>query len=170
MPNIGTTRVEDIMVTNLISVEEIDSIEKVAKVFREHDINAAPVTNKLGKCVGIITSHDIVEYESVRKAMHAELSHGSAYDIAHYSSGMDIRMPGVYFDEASFHMTKTFRTASVDDPLSRVAKDMCARHIHHVLVLDESEKAIGMLSSLDILGFVTGEPVCRSASYPSSMR
>lgn len=166
MASIGTTRVEEVMVTKLVTIKESDLMESVASSFTENDINAAPVVNKSGKCVGIITSHDLVEYEAVRKAMHAELSHGSAYDVAHYGSGMGIDYPGLHFDEAGFHMTKTLQTAAIDDPLSRVARNMCARHIHHVLVLDDSEKPIGMLSSLDILGFVIGEPVCRSATCP----
>ena len=154
------------MVTDLISVKETDSMEHVAKVFKEDDINAAPVTNELGTCVGIITSHDLVEYESVRKAIQTEMNRGLVYDIAHYGSGMDIKLPGLHFDEASSHMTKTFQTASVDDSLALVARNMCARHIHHVLILDESERAIGLLSSLDILAFATGEPVYRSVTHP----
>jgi len=164
MPSIGTTRVEDVMISDLVNVKDTDTMEQVAGIFSENDINAAPVINKSGTCVGIITSHDLVEYDSVRKAMQNEASHGSAYDLAHYGTGMEIRAPGMHFDEAGFHMTKTLQTATVDTPLSQVAKNMCAQHIHHVLVLDEAKKPIGMLSSLDILGFVIGEPVCRSAS------
>jgi signal-transduction protein with cAMP-binding, CBS, and nucleotidyltransferase domain len=61
-------------------------------------------------------------------------------------------------------MTKQIEPASVDDPLSHVARLMCSKHRHHVLVLDEDKKPIGMLSSLDLLGFVIGEPVCRTAN------
>ena len=156
------------MVTNLISVKETDLMEHVAKVFKENDVNAAPVTDKFDKCVGIVTSHDLVEYESVRKSMQNEVNHGSIFDIAHYGSDLDLRMPGLHFEEAGFHMTKAIHHVSIDTPLSRVAKDMCAHHIHHALVLNEAKKAIGMLSSLDILGFITGEPVCRSASCSHS--
>ena len=101
--------------------------------------------------------------------MQSELNHGSSYDLAHYGNGVDVRLPGLHFHEVGFHMTKTIRTASVEQPLSMVAKGMCAHHIHHVLVLDETEKPIGMLSSLDILGFVIGEPVCRTSQCPTEI-
>jgi CBS domain-containing protein len=152
------------MVTTLITVQETDKMEEIAQVFKEKDIHAAPVLNKLGKCVGIITSHDLVEYESVRRAMQKELNHGNGFDLAHYGSGVNFRWPGLCFGEVGFHMTKQIEPASVDDPLSRVARVMCSKHRHHVLILDEEGKPIGMLSSLDLLGFVIGEPVCRSSS------
>ena len=164
MGSIGTTRVEDVMVTAVETVTETEKMEAAAKLFKDRDIHAAPVVNDAGACVGIITSHDIVEYESVRKGIENELSHGSAYDMAHYGAGVKFRLPGQYFDEVGFHMTKTMQTARVDDSVSYVAREMCAKHIHHVLVLDEKNVPIGMLSSLDILGFVTGQPVCRTAN------
>lgn len=164
MTSIGTTRVEDVMITALITVQETDKVEDVAKLFKDQDIHAAPVLNKQGKCVGIITGHDIVEYESVRQAMQNEISRGKAYDMAHYGSGIDPRWPGLHFAEVGYHMSKQIEPAKADDSLSRVAKMMCAKHRHHVLVMDNDGKPIGMLSSLDLLGFVTGEPVCRTAA------
>ena len=152
------------MVTALITVLETDKMEEVAQVFKEHNIHAAPVLDKLDRCVGVITSHDVVEYESVRQAIQVELSCGKGFNLARYGSGMDIRWPLHHFEEAGFHMTKEIEPARIDDPLDHVAKAMCAKHRHHVLVLDEGGKLIGMLSSLDLLGFVTGEPVCRTPS------
>jgi len=162
MNSIGTTRVEEVMITTILVVNETDKMEDVATLFKTKDINAAPVVDSKGSCIGIVTSHDLVEYESVRKAMQNELNHGMNYNMAHYGDGAEFRLPGQFFDEVGFHMTKALETASPQDPLSRVAKKMCSKHIHHVLVLDETKKLLGMLSSLDVLGFVIGEPVCRS--------
>lgn len=163
MGSIGTTRVEEVMITSILTVDEMDKMEEVATLFKEKDINAAPVLDKSSKCVGIVTSHDLAEYESIRKVMQNELVHGKTYNMAHYGAGAEFRLPGQYFDEVGFHMTKVLETANPQDPLSRVAKQMCAKHIHHVLVLDENKKLLGLLSSLDVLGFVIGEPVGRSA-------
>ncbi len=164
MKAIGTTRVEEVMTTVLITVLETDAMEVVATIFNEQDIHAAPVVDRSGKCVGIITSHDMVEYETVRQKFENELIHGTAYNLANYKSDVDMRWPGLNFDEVAFHMTKAIEPAAINDPLSRVARTMCATHRHHALVLDENGKPIGMISSLDLLGFVIGEPVCRTAT------
>ncbi|MFK7769157.1 MAG: HPP family protein [Mariniblastus sp.] len=164
MKSIGTTRVEDVMVTTLVTVAETDKMEKVACIFKENDIHAAPVISESGYCVGIITGHDLVEYEAVRMGLQNEKRHGTTFDMAHYGGGAKFRLPGLHFDEVGFHMTKKIEPAKLDDSLSHVAREMCKKHRHHVLVLDNEKKPIGMLSSLDLLGFVIGEPVCRSAS------
>lgn len=164
MASMETTRVKDVMVTTLITVQETDRMDEVAKLFEDQAIHAAPVLTKLDKCVGVITSHDIVEYQAKRKAMQKELGRDNALNIANYRYGIDMTLPGHHFEEVGFHMSKKIDPASPDDSLSRVAKEMCSKHRHHVLVLDEHEKPIGMLSSLDLLAFVTGEPVCRDAS------
>ena len=111
MDSIGTTRVQDIMVTNIVTVKETDKMEFVAQLFKENDINAAPVIDENDKCIGVISSHNLVEYESVRRKMENELNHGMCYDLAHYGSGGQFRMPGQHFDEVGFHMNKTIQSA-----------------------------------------------------------
>ena len=163
MPSIGTTPVAELMVTNIVSVKAADKMEEVAKVFIKNDINAAPVLNAQEQCVGIITSHDVVEYESSRSIVLKELCSGK-YAMQIFDAEEKFRTAGMRFDEAGFHMTTSLHTATPDDPLSRVAKQMCRQHVHHVIVLDEDERPIGLLSSLDLVGFVVNEPVSRSAS------
>ena len=52
--------------TSVITVTPTTKLDEVARSFEEHDINAAPVVDGLGKCVGVITSHDLVAYEAHR--------------------------------------------------------------------------------------------------------
>jgi CBS domain-containing protein len=159
--SIGTTRVEEAMNPSVQVVQETDRMEDVAKIFEREDINAAPVVDQQGSCVGIITSHDLVEYEATRDEMKSELNRGTPFDIAHYCGGVEIRIPGRHFDEAGFHMTKTVMTAEAESPLSQAARTMCRKHIHHVVILDAKAKPVGILSALDILGHIVGEPVSR---------
>lgn len=162
MASIGTTRVEELMTTNVITIRETDKMQRVAKLFESSDINAAPVVNREGTCVGVFTSHDLVEFEAVRREYTKQLSCGSVYGVTNYLNDEKYRMPGLHFDEVSFHMTTQVQSACVDDPLSAVARRMCQNHIHHVVVLDDQRKPIGFLSALDLLAFVVGEPVQRS--------
>lgn len=166
--SIGTTRVEDIMMTNVVTVSGIDKMEDVAEVFETQDINAAPVVDPDGKCIGIITSHDLVEYEATRVEMANELRHGYQYDLAKYGDGSSPKVPGKQFNEVNFHMTRTVQTVDRHHPLSRVVRVMCSRHIHHAIVLDEETKPIGIVSSLDILGHILGVPVWRKSGTPNT--
>ena len=166
--SIGTTRVEEAMTSVVLTVKATDQMEEVARVFEDHDINAAPVIDESQKCVGIISSHDLVEFEAARKLMENELSHGYYYNLAHYGDGNSEHIPGLHFNEVGFHMTQALETVELDTPLSLVARKMCQKHIHHIVILDETSKPIGMVSSLDILGHVLGEPVNRHVQNNSS--
>ncbi len=161
--SLGTTRVDEIMNSIDVAVQAKDQMEYAAKVFEKYDVNAAPVVDDDGVCVGIITSHDLVKYEAKRIDMQAELKSGYYFDVAHYGEGMSMRLPGHHFDEVAFHMTKKVETVEAHFPLSRVARMMCQMHFHHVLVLDAERHPIGILSSLDLLGHIIGEPVARHA-------
>ena len=55
------TKAEDIMTTNVITVDEETEVEKVAELMVEKDINRIPVL-KDGKLTGIVGRADIVKY------------------------------------------------------------------------------------------------------------
>lgn len=156
--SIGTTPVEDVMTKVLVTVEPTDRMKEVAKILDEHDINAAPVVDEFGKCIGIVTSHDLVEFESTRREIDNELRHGEYYNLAKYEG---VAKPGwpTNFDRVDFNMTRLLTTAEPWHPLSRIATAMCEKHIHHVLILDDDQQPIGMISALDILSHMTGAPL-----------
>ena len=160
--SIGTTPIADVMTSVVLTTKATDQMEEVARVFEEQDINAAPVVDESGKCVGIITSHDLVEFEAARKLMQNEISHGYYYNLAHYGDGTSDRVPGLHFNEVGFHMTKALETVGDQEPLSLAARKMCQKHIHHMIVLDDDQKPAGILSSLDILAHLLGEPIVRA--------
>lgn len=160
--SLGTTYVKDVMVTNLVTVGPADKMEDLAKVLEKNDINSAPVVDESGVCIGIITNHDLAEYEASRVEIATELKHGYYFEQARYGDGPPVKFPGICFNEVRCHMTKTIESAKPDDPVSKVARTMLKKHIHHIVVLDDQRDLLGMVSSLDILGHILGEPVFRN--------
>jgi CBS domain-containing protein len=158
--SIGTTCVKEIMNSVAFKVGPKDKIASVAKLFEKHDVNAAPVVNDSGVCVGIITSHDVVEYESSRIEMENHLARGLDFEVAHYGDGRPplLRVP---IDEVGIQMTSQVKSVEPHAPLSVAARLMCQEHFHHVIILDPDNHPIGILSSLDILSHILGEPVAR---------
>lgn len=53
--------IEDIMETNVISVNTLDDKENVAKMFEKYDFLALPVVDKEGRLVGIVTVDDAMD-------------------------------------------------------------------------------------------------------------
>ena len=86
-PSLGTTPVEDVMSSTVFSVAPTDKIATVARLLDRHDVNAAPVVDADNVCVGIITSHDMVEFEAMYRELENQARHGQAFDLAHYGDG-----------------------------------------------------------------------------------
>jgi CBS domain-containing protein len=150
------------MVTDIVTVAETDTMEEVSKLFEQQDVNAAPVVDQDHNCVGIITSHDIVEYEAQRQSMATAMGGASGIGLGNFWDKDKFRLSGFLFGEVGFHMSKLQEQVGMDDCLDTVARSMCKRHIHHIVVLDAFQKPIGLLSSLDLLGILIDQPVCRS--------
>lgn len=161
MGSIGTTRVKDVMTFPVVTVSVTEKMPEIAKRFKSSDFNAAPVIDESGECIGIITSHDLVQFEAVRSEVEQEISHGDVYNKARYGSD-ERKLSGAKFGEVGMHMSKKPINVGPNESLRSVAGLMCQNHIHHVLVLDEKDHPIGMLSALDVISFMIGEPVLRS--------
>lgn len=80
--NIQFQTVDEIMSTDLLTVEMSDSLELVAKIMYWRNINHVPVEDNKGTLKGIITSHDIIELHkqnpsfkniSVKRAMQEKV-------------------------------------------------------------------------------------------------
>ena len=54
------TLVKDIMVTNVITVHPLDTVEEAARLLYEHKIGCLPVVTGKNKLVGIVTDGDIL--------------------------------------------------------------------------------------------------------------
>ncbi len=55
------SRVEDIMTTKVITVEEATSIEEIASLMIEKKINRLPVLDEKGELAGIVSRQDLVK-------------------------------------------------------------------------------------------------------------
>ncbi len=120
MPLRKTLRVKDVMVRDVITAKESDSIEKVAKVMIEREINHLPVVDDQNKLVGIVTSWDI------SKAV---------------AQGLDT------LDKI---MTRNVITATEDEPLEEVAKKLSKFNISGLPVVDKEKRVIGIITSSDL--------------------
>ena len=157
--SIGTTRVQEVMSEAVLTVRPKDKLDAVAKLLDRHDVNAAPVVSESGACIGIITSHDMVEYESIRAEQENHYKRGHGFDLAHYGDARHLLAVKHPIDEVALQMSSKVETTEIDSPLSRAARTMCQKHIHHLVVVDEDKKPIGVLSSLDVLAHMLGEEI-----------
>ena len=149
---------KDLMTEKVVCVYPETPIHTLIKILIKNHINGAPVVNKEGKLVGVVSKTDIVEYDEKTSKKHALRGKKSFY---HDTNGKLKKA----FDKIS--KTKTFGkvavkdimtahviTAQATDTIDRLAKIMYDKKIHRIIIQDE-ERVVGVVSTLDILNAVS---------------
>lgn len=150
-PDLETIQIHETMSPVTVTVTRTQNLGDVAKLFQEHKINSAPVVDEMGRCVGIITSADLVRFQSQLADVGARIDHGLSFELSQKELGGSIEIVQHPFDEADRHMTSEVQTVDRSTSLVQASKIMCLQGVHHLIVLDDAEHPIGILSSLDIL-------------------
>lgn len=158
--NFWSIAANKIMSRVVFTVGTVDKVEEAAILMAQHQINALPVIDESGACVGIITSQKIVEYEAIRNDVHHEIEHGYLFDLARYGVDEAPLIARIRFDDIDHHMNRNVVFAAPQDTLQFIAEKMCQNHSHHAVVLDESAGIEGIISSLDILAAGTSKCTC----------
>jgi CBS domain-containing protein len=98
-----------------------------AQTLAQARVNGAPVINREGRCVGVLSASDFF-----RGAVQENLEIDPT-------------------DKVGEHMTADPVTANPATPIRELARMMLDADIHRVIVVDEQERPIGVVSSTDVL-------------------
>ena len=111
----------------LFSAGPDHTLKKTAALFLEYNISAAPVLDRDGKPVGVITKTDLTRYESERD------SDAAAETVGRW-------------------MTPAVFSVSENAGLDEVCREMVKNGIHHLFVRDDGTgRLLGVISSFDLL-------------------
>lgn len=116
--------VKDVMTAAPICCEPTDSVERVAKVMREHDCGIIPICTA-GKLTGVITDRDIVTRVFASGKRPAEVP-------------------------VSEVMTKKVFTVRQDENVQAAIDRMEEKQVRRLPVVDEKEKVVGIVAPSDL--------------------
>ena len=148
--NLESIQVRDVMNLVQFTVSPTQKLDSVANLFQKHNIHSAPVVDVHYKCVGIITGHDLIRYQSELSDLDSR-NQGISLEATRRQPDGSIEIIPHTFDEVQRHMTVAVQTIDPAESIQQAAKVMCEQHIHHLVVLDVAGRPSGILSSLDIL-------------------
>lgn len=143
---------KDVMNPNVITVREDLSVQELAQFLTEHGISGAPVEDRDGRIIGVVSLTDIAENTSEGTGVEAAQSdfyiRSWEYPVeGEELSGLHIEDAGVPVSEI---MTPTVFTVSPDTQISEIARTMVSGRIHRLLVTD-SDHLVGIVTTLDLL-------------------
>lgn len=117
--------VKDVMSSPVITVEEKETVDKVAKHMDTHQLGCIIVTDKEGKPIGIVTERDLISRVLAKNRLASRL-------------------------KAKAVMTTPLITISPDETLSNVARQMSRLNVRRLGVVYKGD-LVGLISSKDIL-------------------
>lgn len=117
--------VADIMTKSVVTLSPFEPLAQAADTLAMMGVSGAPVCDAGARAIGVFSKSDVV----------GGLVEGR------------LRPDAVVKD----HMTKVTVSLRAGDPVTRAVSVMAERSIHRLLVVDDDEHVVGILSPLDIL-------------------
>lgn len=151
LPALDDTPVATIMSTRVVTFPNDMSIEAATALLLERGISGAPVVDEAGRPIGMVSKTDLLE------ALHG-YGDGDADDATAGPTGEVPKALG-----EGFHVEQRSRIVVGDimvpyllavsnrSPISLAAALMAYEGVHRLLVLDEANTMVGIVSALDVL-------------------
>jgi len=142
---------EDLMSRDMVTLPRKMSLRAAAHLLNQTHISGAPVVDEQGRCVGMLTSTDLMAWVDKGERAAKRLFNTAACICTDWQVS-DLSVLPV--DEVSRHMTKDLVTATLATPVTDLARSMIDAHIHRVLITDKQGRPLGVVTSTDILAAV----------------
>ena len=141
-------RVKDVMSRNPICVGLSTSAQELAEILEANDISGVPVVDMQERVVGVVSKTDLI-HRCVDGPAGAE-------DATFFSALAQGMAPGGTIEAALLGSVEEFMsgdpvTANVDEPVSTIARRMAEERVHRVVVVDDEQTVLGMVTPLDLL-------------------
>lgn len=145
--------VADVMSHDPITVSPDTPLGDAIKILAERRISGLPVVDQSGKLVGVISETDLMWQETgVTPPAYIMLLDSVIYleNPARYDRELHKALGQTVADV----MTKIPITVKPDKPLREAAHLMHERNIHRLIVLDDNDTLVGVLTRGDIIRFM----------------
>ena len=148
----------DFMQRDIVTVAPEDTLREALALMTENHVTGLPVMNSDSRCIGVITSSDILNYEEEHSDETAEGEMLRFFDpetqqwetVAVSAFGLenfgDVRVKEV--------MTRELIWVDRQASLKSVARRMTKERVHRVLVLDDKSNLYGIISAVDVVSVV----------------
>lgn len=151
----------DLMTPDPVSIRDDATVPEVIAMLTDRGFSAAPVIDKAGRAVGVLSRADIVVHDR-------ELGHSSGRVPEYYgepepaSGPEETCPPGFHIETPDTMLVRDIMTPMVfsvtpDAPARRVVSDMVGLKVHRLFVVDRDGILIGVISSLDVLKHIWPE-------------
>jgi CBS domain-containing protein len=143
-------KAKDIMHRDPITVKADTTLKELAQLFIEKEISGAPVVDRAGKLLGVVSQTDLVRRDREMKSSpdvpsYYRTGHGAPEEI-----GRGFQFEDPDYTRVSDVMTPAVLSAREETPVEDIATMMLSKHIHRVIITRDG-KLTGIVTSMDML-------------------
>ncbi len=145
------TKVTEIMTRSVNTVQPNDSVQTVLRLMVE-GVNTLPVVNDAGKCIGMISRADLSESLFAEDQELARLVETAGTGSAMNSpSAIDTCTERRVYEL----MSDQVQVANFATDIRSACQMLTAGNFHHLPIEDDSEKLIGIVSTSDVIRWLS---------------
>ena len=141
--------VRNVMQRSVMQISASDRMSDAAASLVKHSLTAAPVVDEHGRCCGLLSATDFVRCEA-HKA-EPDSTRGSGHVLVPGDDDEPIHIDDLCEGCVGDHMSQGVQGISANTTILEAGRIMSAGQFHHIPVIDDAGRAIGVISPLDIV-------------------
>ena len=144
-------RAKDLMSPNPVSIRRDSTVREAVALLTDRGFGAAPVIDKAGRPVGVVSRTDILihERENAHHASTGDYSDWDSFPESSWPEGFSIEVTDP--TTVAEIMTPAVFTVPLEAPARDVVKRMRELKVHHLFVVDSDLALVGVISPLDVM-------------------
>jgi CBS domain-containing protein len=152
-----TATAADLMTRNPVSISQNATLKEALVLFTKKGLAVAPVIDRAGRAVGVLSSSDILvhEREKVEYLVPAQdefpVEHSPLETADGEAIGRGFQVENVDVTRVRDLMTPAVFSVFPTTRAPEIVEEMLRLHVHHLFVVDSTGTLAGVISPLDIL-------------------
>jgi CBS domain-containing protein len=145
----SNTNLKDVLSNDVVFVNPQDRLRDALAVMVENRVSALPVVDARRRCIGIISVTDLL---SVTKDLADELhALSDAGGLDHAALAKRLENADLLGEPVQDWMSPDPVSVDVNSSIQHAAELMLRNRVHRLVVLDEQQRMVGVVSTMDLL-------------------
>ncbi|WP_225829883.1 CBS domain-containing protein [Streptomyces sp. NK08204] len=133
--------VGDVMTRDVVTIRPDTPFKEITSVLSTHGISAVPVADERGAPMGLVSETDLLRKQAAQPGEYGDQA----------APGWPHEKAKARAENAAGLMTTPVVTAHEDWPVAQAARTMDRHHVRRLLVVDQTDCIIGIVSRSDLL-------------------
>ena len=146
--NVYQKRVKEFLTRELVTLSADDSMHEALELMGENRVSALPVVDKKNRCVGILSTVDLVD---LARDTERDLRDLDFVDPNSKRFLVDKLAHSLSSEKVESFMSESVVTVGMETLIGKATQEMLRNHVHHLPVVDHNDCVIGIVSTMDLL-------------------